>query len=382
MISGGDGSAVNSLACEDCLRRTWLLGRLSGHINRVRRILPELLAATDDQLIRATAGKALGEVLAEYQSWGGAEADAARKSAHDAGLELICRCQEQYPERLLTLHESAPRVLHVAGGMERFLSLCQVDPVAIVGARRCTNYGRKVAYELSRDVSGVGVTIVSGMAAGIDSAAHQGALAATGNTIAVMPGGANLSYPVTASNLHGRIIGSGAAISELGPGTTARAWSFRARNRIIVALSAAVVVVQALPDSGSMRTATVAMMLGRELGAVPGHIETEASEGPHTLIANHDARLIGSSRDVLDLIGLPASAASVGDRSDEERLQVTEPQREILARIAAGDDTAAAIATSGIPPADILKGLAQLELMGWIRQGPGGQFRIRRSGLS
>jgi DNA processing protein len=378
MSAGSVGSSLYSLACVDCLRRTWLLGRLSGHINRVRRILPELLAATDDQLIRATAGKALSGVLAEYRAWGGAEADQARRAAHDLGLELICRCQEQYPERLLTLYSGAPRVLHVAGGMERFLELCQVDPVAIIGARRCTDYGRTVAYDLARDVSSVGVTVVSGMAAGIDSAAHHGALAATGNTIAVMPGAANLSYPATAGNLHRRIIAAGAAVSEFGPGTTARAWGFRARNRIIVALSAAVVVVQALSDSGSMRTATFAMMLGRELGAVPGHIAYEASEGPHLLLRNRDARLIASSRDVLDLIGLPTTASKLGAQSDEERLQLTAAQQRILASIANGDDTAANLAASGIPSADLLKALAQLELMGWIRQGPGGQFKINR----
>jgi DNA processing protein len=371
-----DGSS--GLACDDCLRRTWLLERLSGHINRVRRVLDDLLAANDQQLIRATAGKRLAEVLDAYQAWDRYAAQAARADAAAAGLELLCRCQEQYPERLLTLHEQTPHVLHVAGGLERFLELCAVDPVAIVGARQCTQYGRRVAHALARDAARVGMTVVSGMAAGIDTAAHEGALETTGNTIAVMPGGANLSYPVTAQSLHRRIIASGVAVSELGPRASARAWTFRARNRIIVAISAAIVVVQARNDSGSLRTAQFASAMGRALGAVPGQIESRASEGPHLLIRDHGAKLIGSSRDLLDLIGLPRIARDASAAMTEERPHVSAPQREILARIVDGQDTAERIAATGIPPTDLLKDLAQLELMGWIRQGPGGQFIIDR----
>jgi DNA processing protein len=372
----GPANGTVSLACDECLRRTWLLERLSGHINRVRRVLCELLEADDDHLIRATAGKSLPDILSEYRSWDRHRADQARACATAAGLDLLCCCEKQYPQRLLSLDRSVPRVLHIAGGFERFLELCEGDAIAIVGARRCTSYGRTVAHRLAADLAGVGVTVVSGMAAGIDSAGHDGALSTSGNTIAVMPGGANVSYPASARSLHRRIIERGVAISELGPGMPARAWTFRARNRIVVGLCAAVVVVQARRDSGSMRTAMQAITLRRGLGAVPGQIDLGPSEGPHVLIRDQGARLIGSSRDVLDLLGLPETLGQAHRTAAGKRPQMSEPQRQILVSIADGVNTAAGIAATGRPATDLLKDLAQLELMGCIRRGPGGQFII------
>ncbi len=130
-------------------------------------------------------------------------------------------------------------MLHVGGGLERFLEVASSDPVAIVGARRASGYGLEVARSLGRGLASAGVPVVSGMAIGIDSAAHAGALDGEGPTVAVLPGGAEQPYPPGKRSLYNRIREAGAVVSELPPGTAVRRWMFPARNRIIAGLSAA-----------------------------------------------------------------------------------------------------------------------------------------------
>lgn len=369
---------MTAMACDHCLRRTWLLGRLSGHINIARRALSTLLAADDESLIRSVSGRVTEQVLSEYRAWTTERAAAERSQARAQQLDTLCRCEENYPPGLISLGPGAPRVLHIAGGMDRFLDLSEAMPVAIIGARQCTQSGREVSRRLAYELARTGLTVLSGMAIGIDAAAHRGAIEARGNTIAVMPCSADISYPASARKLHGAIIESGVAISELGPGVRARPWTFRARNRILVALASGVVVVQAHEDSGTMKTVEIAEVIRRPVGAVPGVAGGAASAGTHSLIKARRAVLVENVTDVLDLIHLPNSCRGQLTETAAQRVPGTESERRILLKIADGIDTAAAIASTGVDPSVLIRDLAQLELDGWIRRGNGGQFVINR----
>ncbi len=228
----------------------------------------------------------------------GFDADEARDRAAAAGVELLCRCDPRYPARLLAL-PNAPAVLHVAGSLRALLSAVDEDPVAIVGARRASSYGTEVARSLGRQLGLCGVTVVSGMALGVDSAAHAGALEAGGLTVAVLPGSAERAYPAGRRSLHRQILAQGASVSELPPGSDAWRWTFPARNRIIAALAELTIVVEAGERSGSLVTARMAGELGRPVGAVPGRITSPLAVGPNRLLAQ-GALIVRSAQDLLD----------------------------------------------------------------------------------
>lgn len=296
-----------SRACDRCLARPWLLARLSGHLDRVRREIHPLLALGDDDLIAAVAGVDRQRITDELTSF---DPDRARTAAAHADVELVCRCDGAYPSRIRLLGEAAPAVLHVAGGIGRLGALCGGDPVAIVGSRRPSAYGLEVARALGRGLSASCVTVVSGMAAGVDAAAHEGALESGERTLAVLPGSAERAYPPSKRRLHAKIITAGAAVSELGPGVEIRRWMFPARNRLIAATSAMTVVVEASERSGALITARLANELGRPLGAVPGRIWSPQAAGPNQLLAD-GAHVVRDARDVLDSLacsGLGAAA--------------------------------------------------------------------------
>ncbi len=354
-------------ACPDCLRRTWLLGRLAGHLDRVRDRVDALLELGDDELIAAVAGAAGGEVAREHRSFA---APAARARAAEADLELVCRCDPGYPQRLRDL-AAPPAVLHVIGGVERLCGLLAGEPVAVVGARQASPYGLEIAEGLGRGLGCAGVTVVSGMARGIDSAAHRGALAGDGATVAVLAGGAERAYPASARSLHRRIPARGAVVSELGPGTATRRWMFPARNRIIAALSAMTVVVQGREASGALVTARCAAELGRSVGAVPGPVSSRLSAGPHALLRG-GAELVTGAQDVLDgVFGAGARALPV-----RRRAALAPELAALLDALADGHEASAAFARAGLDVDGGLAGLASLELGGWVRRGPGGRFSV------
>jgi DNA processing protein len=357
-------------ACGRCLARSWLLGRLSGHLDRVRAQIGSLLELeADGDLIAAVGGRHRDAIVRELARL---DAGRLRSSAAEAGLELICRCDPAYPARLRAL-AAPPAVLHVAGGLTRFLTLADQDPVAIVGTRRPSSYGAEMARSLGRGLASAGVTIVSGMALGVDSSAHAGALAAqrAAGTIAVLPGSADRPYPAGKRVLHRRITASGAAVSELGPPTSVRRWMFPARNRVIAALAAATIVVEAGERSGSLVTARLARALGRPVGAVPGRVTAAEAAGPNELLAR-GAHVVRGPQDVLDQLfgdGVRTARAT-------ERAALTPGLRELLVAIREGHDTAAALARAGFPPERGLAELAALELTGYISRTPGGKFCV------
>ncbi len=366
-VAPGAGG-IASGACDRCLARAWLLSALSGHLDRARSRIAELLALEDEELIAAVGGRrraGLRRQLARF------EAASARRAAAGAGLELICRCESEYPPRLREL-PSAPAVLHVAGGASRLIAAVAGDPVAIVGARAASPYGAGVARSLARGLAAAGVSVISGLATGIDSAAHSGALAGEdAPTVAVLPGPANRAYPRANRRLHRRVTTVGSAISELPPGAQTRGWMFPARNRIIAALAAMTVVVEAGARSGALVTARFATGLGRPVGAVPGQLTAPQARGTNALLRD-GALLIRGAQDVLDVL----FEAGTRTAPEDQRPPLPPELSSLLGAIGRGEDTLGALDRSGIPGRRGLAALAALELAGYIQRGAGGRYIV------
>jgi DNA processing protein len=334
----------------------------------VRSRIDELLALEDSALIDAIGGAGAPDLRAELERF---DAGAARAAAGRARLEAICPCAPAFPPGLRALPRP-PGALYVAGGLERCLALLRNDAVAIVGARRASPYGLEVARSLARGVACSGVAVISGMAAGIDSAAHEGALSCGGRTVAVLAGAADRPYPAAKRSLHRRIVEVGSAVSELPPGTQIRRWMFPARNRLIAALSEMTVVVEARHRSGALLTARHAARMGRTVGAVPGRVTSPQSAGPNGLLA-HGAEVIRGAQDVLDgLFGAGVRRAGATPRAELEP-----EEAELLQAVGSGNDTLEALTRAGVTPERALAVLTTLELGGHIRREPGGRFAVQ-----
>ncbi len=268
----------------------------------------------------------------------------------------------------------APQRLHGLGRRGLVATLEPQAAVTIVGARRCTEEGERIAEEMASALAAAGLVVISGMAFGIDSAAHRGALAAKGPTVAVLAGGPDVPYPPSARRLYARILSEGGAvISEMEPGRRAERWGFPARNRIMAALSTITVVVEAANPSGSRITADKALELGREVGAVPGSIFAPLSRGPHELIRD-GAHLIRGAQDVLDLVlGVGVrDAMRIGPPVDPTLALVLEgvgPTGSSSERLAAGLEISAS---------SVAVALSRLELLGYLRSHAG---TVVRTGL-
>lgn len=275
-----------------------------------------------------------------------------------------------YPPLLVAL--ATPPELHVRGALVREDALA----IAIVGSRRATTYGISQAERLAADLAMRGVTIVSGLARGVDTAAHRGALAAGGRTIAVLGTGVDIVYPPENAALAAEIVERGALVSQFPPGTPPMPWNFPIRNLVIAGLSLGVLVVEAAEKSGALITARLAGEIGREVFAIPGRITSDLSRGPHGLLQD-GAKLVQEWTDVVqelpeawrqlvgagaDGVGDPNRPASLGDegrRTDQvmSLLRSDEP-RHI-------DDL---IERSGCSPARLAADLLALELEGRARQ--------------
>ena len=403
----GAGAAGRPGACDDCLRRTALIASLSGWLDvewRRRDATARVLALPDDDLL------AVGTIETRrlYDHF---EPGAARVAAGRAGLSAVCRCSDAYPARLRDLHDP-PAVLHVAGTM------VDADGVGIVGARRATPYGLAVARALGRGLSASGVPVVSGLALGVDSASHDGALEATGPVVAVLAGGADIPYPSSKRVLYGRIVERGCVVSEMPPGFRPHRWCFVARNRIIAALSQVLVVVEAAERSGSLTTADFAAELGRTVGAVPGHITCRLATGTNSLLQSGAAPVCGV-RDVLELLsdatggrppvplvaaapaegGAPAAAESTGGAPAEGvapaegtaaaspdpagRTDGLDPElEELLAAVESGRGSLGELAGTADEAKAVLSRLSELEFRGHIRRTFGGRYeRVPEGGL-
>jgi DNA processing protein len=250
--------------------------------------------------------------------------------------------------------------------------LADEQAVAIVGARRGTPYGLEVARSLGRGLAAAGVPVVSGLALGVDSAAHIGAVErAPVPVVAVLAGGADAPYPRSRRRLYERIVERGCVVSELPPGFSAFRWNFVARNRIIAGLAALTVVVEAAERSGSLTTADFAEQLGRPVGAVPGPVTSRFSEGTNGLLAA-GAGVIRDTRDVLDQLLGPDAPQPAADLSPAVPI---EPRlRSLLDAIERGHGSLAELATDADSAQQILQDLTDLELRGLVRREFGGRY--------
>lgn len=279
-------------------------------------------------LSKAPCPEVPGRVLQEARKRWGPRADAglvrqAAGAALRAGAALLLPGDEDWPTAASDLGAHAPVVLWVRGSAGLLSQTHRA--VSVVGARAATPYGEHMARELAGDLALRGHPIVSGGAYGIDGAAHRAALGVGGETVAFLAGGADRLYPSGHTRLLTEITARGALVSEVPCGTAPTKWRFLARNRLIGALSAATVVVEAGRRSGSLNTAGHAAALGRPLGAVPGPVTSAASAGCHRLLREYDARCVTSAEDVRELLGLrggPPETAPAPTEADHERTRL------------------------------------------------------------
>lgn len=292
--------------------------------------------------------------------------------ADSLGARIVVDGDPDWPSGLDEL-AAPPLCLWVSGPAD--LSALSRRGVAIVGSRACTAYGKRVASELAAELTDRGYLVVSGAAFGIDAAAHSGALAAGGPTVAVLACSLDRCYPSAHRDLIGRIAETGAVVSESAPPTSPAAHRFLLRNRVIAAMTAGTVVVEAGLRSGALNTARVAGDLLRPVGAVPGPVTSAASAGCHVAIREQRASLVADAADVVDLIGRygidaaphPSEPPRPQDDLDEEVVRVLNaiPYRR-------GVDAEALTVIVGLPARQIRAALAMLELRALVARGPRG----------
>ena len=268
--------------------------------------------------------------------------------------------------------------LWVAGNPELLVSS---RDVAVVGSRAATSYGSHVAGELAADLSSSGWPVVSGLAFGIDSAAHRGALGIGGPTLAVMATGIDKTYPANHSGLRNQIQASGAVVTELAPGTRPLRASFLGRNRLIAALSAGTVVVEAGARSGARNTASWAAELGRVVMAVPGPVTSSLSLAPHHLIREGLATLVTSASDVTALLSPLGVQEELPLRGDDQPIDTLSPAlRSVREAIPAGAAMGAAelAVVTGMTVPEVIAAAAELTELGWLGFSDGGWRLPRR----
>lgn len=288
-------------------------------------------------------------------------------------VTLVTFLDENYPPNLLTIYDPPP-FLYVKGELRKEDKVA----VAIVGSRFASHYGKLVTERISRDLALEGVTVVSGLARGIDTSAHRGALSVKRRTIAVLGCGIDVNYPVENRKLREEIASSGALISEFPMSTPPTSSHFPIRNRIISGLSLGVVVVEASHRSGSLITARLALEQGRDVFAVPGSIDSLRSRGTHGLI-KEGAKLVEDARDIFTelLPQIRNHPQSVNLKQDEGEMLSGEA-RSIINLLEQGQlqiDTI--IAETGLNSSQVSSTLLDLELRGLIMQLPGKVF-VRR----
>lgn len=343
-----------------------------GHI-RIRNLLKrfgepkEVFSATISELLEVPG--ITKNIVARIKSFSGTRLERELNLIKELELSVLISEDEDYPANLKLIYDPPP-VLYIQGKIEKRDRLA----IAIVGTRRCSYYGAKTADSLSYELTSRGFTIVSGMARGIDTAGHKGALKAGGRTIAVLGSGLMCIYPRENKGLVQKIAKSGAVISEFPLLTAPDRQNFPRRNRVISGLSLGVVVIEAPNRSGALITADLALEQGREVFAIPGNVDQPTSSGTLRLI-KQGAKLVTESDDVIEELGalaelLPKKKEKKGEKAFPERLKgeekrvyrllTTSPQHidEIIKRSELSASTVAGL-------------LMTSELKGLVKQLPG-----------
>jgi DNA processing protein len=363
-------TADTNLRCWLALRSVRGVGegtarRLVEALGSARAVLGADGAALEHAGLRRHAA---GEIL-RFKGW--ADVDREISRVRDLGGDLVCLDDEGYPKPLRFIADP-PLVLYVKGRVES----ADTEAIAIVGSRVASSYGLAVSERLARELAERGITVVSGLAIGIDGAAHRGALRASGRTIAVLGCGIDQVYPRRHLGLAAEIAACGALVSELSIGTPPLGPNFPRRNRIVSGLALGVVVVEASERSGSLITARMALEQGREVFAVPGEARLARTRGTHGLL-RQGARLVETAADVI--------ADALPWRQRETAAPA--PKREV----AVGADTAkmlrafenvaehvdGLIERSGLQAGRALEILLELEIAGEVVRHPGMMYSRR-----
>jgi DNA processing protein len=352
--------------------------------SRLRRLLldrfgtPEGVFAASPTEIASVGriGRKLAESLATLAD--DSTADKVIALCRKQAVTILREGSDGYPG-LLSRIDDPPGLLFVRGAILPQDSLA----VAIVGARHATTYGLKVAEQLGAGLARAGYTVVSGLARGIDAAAHRGAINAGGRTLAVLGSGVLNVYPPEHADLAHEVIEAGALISELPPLTDPNAGTFPQRNRIVSGMSLGVVVVQAADRSGALITSRLAMEQGREVFAVPGPIDCRMSRGCHQLIRD-GAKLVSSVDDILEEFGPLFETATTADGravKSAAEMQLGDIERQVLDACDALAGNAAKpvsiddlVDSSGLAASQVLATLGVLEMRRLIRRVPGNQI--------
>jgi DNA processing protein len=290
-------------------------------------------------------------------------ADGALKAAEALRMDVVAWFDDRYPP-LLNCTPDPPPVLWTRGCVPALWK----PTVAIVGSRAATPYAVSVAFRLGGELAERGVVVASGLARGVDSAAHRGAIEAGGVTSAVLGSGLDRVYPTEHENLSETIAATGVVLSELGPGAPPLPEHFPLRNRIISGISLAVVVVEASEKSGSLITARCATEQGRDVMAVPGSVLSGRNRGSHSLLKD-GAKVVETADDILEELGWPGARAA----ACAAKLLSSEP---LLADMAPGEvyGLDALAESTAMPASKLLPRLMELELRGHIRAAGGGRF--------
>lgn len=345
---------------------------------RVRQLLehfgdaPTALRASRQALLHVQGiGQETAEAIAGWEK--GIDLDGELRRVREFGCNLYIQADPEYPDSLRQIYDP-PIVLYSKGQ----LSDKDRNAVAMVGSRRTTHYGQETARRLAYQLAYVGVTVVSGGARGIDTAAHQGALNAKGRTVAVLGTGINIVFPPENAGLFERIAAAGAVVTQFPFNRKADRQSFPIRNRIVAGMTLGTVVVEANLTSGALITAGMALDNGRQVFAVPGRIDSPQSRGCHDLIKK-GAKLCENAEDVLtefEYLFPPTNRRAAADTGGAlPALSLPENEQriyEVLGREEATMDEV--IRASGLPASAVAAGLLSLEMKRLVRQLPGRLF--------
>lgn len=349
-----------------------------------------VLSASMSELERVDGvGRKTAEAIFRSRNDDAVDHEIAR--AVDCGLRILCVEDDDYPKPLLNITDP-PICLYVRGTLEP----ADAVAMAIVGTRRCSHYGREQAIRFGEMLGAAGFTVVSGLARGIDSHAHRGALQSGGRTIAVLGNGLKSIYPPEHETLASEIASAGAVITEVPVDTTPEASNFPRRNRIIAGLALGVLVIEAGRRSGALITAGLALDYNREVFAVPGRIDRpEQTAGVNGMIRDGRAKLVTGLEDLLDelaevgrIMGASPSEASATDRAESppnaSQLVKLDPQEQaILDAVGNGEEEVEHIsAATALEPGRVVAILTTLQLRGLIQRLPGDRFVCRTKGTS
>ncbi|MFW6238830.1 MAG: DNA-processing protein DprA [Halanaerobiales bacterium] len=302
--------------------------------------------------------------------------DTVLKILKKKNIKFIPLMDDNYPHRLKNIYDPPP-VLYYRGNPE---SLKQPS-VAIVGSRRCTKYGRKTAKKLGYELAHKGIVVVSGMARGIDTRGHLGALETAGKTIAVLGSGLDVIYPPENRKLFHKIRNQGTVISEFPPGVQPVGENFPRRNRIISGLSLGIIVVEAAKRSGSLITANLALEQGREVFAVPGNIDRTGSKGTNNLIKN-GAKIVTSTDDILEELFFPGGEPEETDEKVQQKMRFPELSdgEEQVFKLLQQEGTLHVnniIEQTGLESGNVNSILLKLELKDLISHEPGKKYAFK-----